>query len=131
MPALPPPEHLSLPPPQTFDILPALHEILARIDHKPPPAHDNFSHDDSKNKDIPALYDQPPLEPKDLPTEILQIKSKIRKALRLLEMLPDMERSVEEQEVEIRELEGRIKRQREMIGRVGERAQGMRWRLGS
>ena len=73
-----------------------------------------------------ALYtDLPPLEPKELPTEVLQIKAKTRKALRELEKLPDMERSVEEQEEEIRELEGRIRRQRDMVRRLGEMARGV------
>ncbi|KAK3720650.1 hypothetical protein LTR37_003700 [Vermiconidia calcicola] len=110
------PPNLSLPPPQTFDILPALHELLSRIDHSTP-----FNSD----SDATLYTDLPPLEPKELPTEVLQIKAKIRKALRDLEKLPDMERSVEEQEEEMRELEGRIGRQRDMVRRLGEMGRGL------
>ena len=76
------------------------------------------------------LYtDLHPLEPKDLPTEVLQIKAKIRRALKELEKLPDMERSVEEQQEEIDELETRIGRQREMVRRLGEAAKEMEGRV--
>lgn len=71
-----------------------------------------------------------PLEPKELPTEVLEIKRKIRKALKELERLPDMERSIDEQQEEIDALEGRIKRQGEMIARLAELAKGMRDRVG-
>lgn len=121
-----------LPPPQVFDILPALHELLARIDHastsNPADVHDG-STDDSN--DIGALYtDLQPLEPKDLPAEVLQIKAKIRRALRELEKLPDMDRSVQEQEDEIAELEAKIEKQRAMVRRFGELAKGMQGRNG-
>ena len=110
---------LQLPPPQTFDILPALHELLARIDHTTTST-DLTNQDPIDPSDIGALYSElQPLEPKDLPTEILEIKRKIRRALKDLEQLPDMERSVEEQNEEIEALEGRIARQREIVARLG------------
>ena len=61
---------------------------------------------------------------------MLQIKAKIRKALKELEKLPDMERSVEEQNEEIEALEGRIRRQREMVARLAELAKGLREKIG-
>lgn len=125
-------QQLNLPPPQTFDILPALHELLARIDHSatdPTTSLDDQAPNDSE--DIGALYSPlQPLEPKELPTEVLEIKRKIRKALKELERLPDMERSIDEQQEEIDALEGRIKRQGEMIARLAELAKGMRDRVG-
>ena len=112
-----------LPQPQIFDILPTLHELLSRIERAPPstssqlPDHDSTN---TNNNEIGAHYqDQAPLEPKELPTEVLAIKAKIRKALREVERLPDMEWSVEEQEEEITELEERIERQKEVVGRLG------------
>ncbi len=110
----------TLPPPQTFDILPTLHELLARIDHAPNLTSLDLSPPDSGSTDLGSLYaDLPPLEPKELPIEVLQIKAKIRRALKELEKLPDMERSVEEQEEEIRELEERGRRQMEVERRLG------------
>jgi predicted RNase H-like nuclease (RuvC/YqgF family) len=62
-----------------------------------------------------ALYaDLPPLEPKELMNETLHIKTKIRRAQKELEKLPDMQRTVEQQQEEIAELEERIQKQREM-----------------
>lgn len=131
---------LQLPPPQTFDILPALHELLARIDRDSTAsatdpvtgiADQHLLSADAGGGDIGALYTElQPLEPKELPTEVLQIKAKIRKALKELEKLPDMERTVEEQNEEVGELEERITRQREMIRRLGKLARGMEGKPG-
>ena len=49
----------------------------------------------------------------------------MRRAVAELGKLEDMERSVEEQESEVRALEARIERQREMLGRMGNLASGM------
>ena len=103
----------ALPPPQTFDILPIVHELLARIDHRQDPI-DPASEPDAA--DLGSLYaDLPPLDPKELPAEVLQVKAKIRRALKELEKLPDMERSIEEQQEEIEELEERERKQREVL----------------
>ena len=114
-------QHLNLPPPQTFDILPALHELLARIDHINTTTHLSSTDPSADAADIGAQYtDVQPLDPKDLPSEVLALKAKIRRALKELEKLPDMGRSVEEQREEVVELEGRIRRQRGMVRQVGE-----------
>ncbi len=107
---------LTLPPPQIFDILPALHELLARIEHT-----DSLADGTSEegNETGVRYSNLQPLEPKDLPTEVLAIKSKIRVALRVLGELPDMDRSVEEQGVEIGELEERVRRQRGVLRGLG------------
>jgi Zn-finger domain-containing protein len=55
---------------------------------------------------------------------VLEIKTRIRAALRAVEGLPDVDRSLEEQKEEIRELEERITRQKEVLAglkNVGER----------
>lgn len=113
-----------LPPPQIFDVLPALHELLARVDRAPADSQQQISSPDDGSKtgdDIGAHYqDQALLEPKELPTEVLAIKAKIRKALREVEKLPGMEWSVEEQEEEIVDLEERIERQKAMLKKFGE-----------
>lgn len=115
----------SLPPPQTFDILPPLHELLARIDHISLPGEHS-----SSSEECDARYlELQPLEPKDLPGEVLPLKSKIRKALRELEKLPDMDRSVEDQREEIAELVLRKTKQEDMIRRLATVAEGMRIRL--
>lgn len=73
------------------------------------------------SEDDVVTYSEPqPLEPKDLPNEVIAIKSKIRKALRELEKLPDMDRGVEEQEAEIRRLEEKAEKQKEVLKRLGD-----------
>lgn len=82
----------SLPPPQTFDIIPPLSRLLSRL---------------LTNPLDPNV--QPSLSPKDLATEVATIKLKIQKARTAVEGLPDIDRTIEEQEAEIRELKGRIR----------------------
>lgn len=126
-----------LPPPQTFDVLPALHELLARVD-----AYNNQSiagHetelpsllDDSPNQIGSSYAELTPLNPKDFPEAAGDIKSRIRSAQRELEKLPDMDRSIEEQEEEIAELEAKIERQREMMRELAQVASKMQGRLGA
>lgn len=129
------PQQPALPRPDMFDVLPALHELLARIDHRSPslggdPAPTgpvpSASISSSSSEDDGAAYAElAPLEPRDLPTEALAIKAKIRRALREVEKLPDMERSVEEQRREIEDLEDRIARQRQTLRKLGEVARAM------
>ncbi|CAK1365936.1 hypothetical protein CB0940_09611 [Cercospora beticola] len=130
---------LHLPDPSTFDLLPKLHELLARVD-----AHqnanslqtDDLSLQDAEHTDIATAYDRvpefQPLNAKDLPTALLGyskkgskiddkdvfvkgIKDDVRDAVRSVERLPDVDRTVEEQEEEIEELEERIRQQRQLL----------------
>ncbi|KAF9884049.1 hypothetical protein FE257_002334 [Aspergillus nanangensis] len=64
----------------------------------------------------------PPLDVKNLPTEASSIKIRIQKAHAVVESLPDVHRSVSEQETEIRELEDRIARLKSVISDFGRRA---------
>ncbi|KAJ5608938.1 hypothetical protein N7528_009505 [Penicillium herquei] len=52
----------------------------------------------------------PPLDVKDLPTETSSVKIRIQKARAVVEGLPDIDRSVEEQEAEIAELQDQVSR---------------------
>ncbi|KAI7238670.1 hypothetical protein KC330_g2392 [Hortaea werneckii] len=125
--------HPPLPPPQLFDILPALHEILARIDHRSTdPITGSPSITESLSSgNIGAAYNNiQSLDPKDLPTAILPLKTMMRKGLREVEKLPDMERSMQEQEEEIRELEEKIRKQELTMRGWGERAREMQGRMG-
>jgi len=94
----------TLPPPFLFDLLPALYELLSRID--PPDDHH-------------------PFDPKDLPTAILPLKAQMRRALREVAALPDIDRGVVEQEAEIVELELLRRRQEEALKGLGEVCTGV------
>lgn len=64
----------------------------------------------------------PPLDIKDLPTETNSVKIRIQKARGVVEGLPDVHRSVDEQQKEIDELEDRVARLRSVISDFGSRA---------
>jgi hypothetical protein len=64
----------------------------------------------------------PPLDVKDLPTAASAVKIRIQKARAVIEGLPDVARTVEEQEQEIDELQDRIGRLRSVIAEFGRRA---------
>ncbi|KAA8646052.1 hypothetical protein EYZ11_001942 [Aspergillus tanneri] len=64
----------------------------------------------------------PSLDIKGLPTEVSSIKIRIQKAQAVVEGLPDVQRSVDEQEEEIEELEDRITRLKSVIADFGKRA---------
>lgn len=116
-----------LPPAQTFDILPPLHALLSRLE----PSLNVYTPDTSAA--IPpnnaphtpvtsasALPSSAPqqLDYKDAAVAAQFLKSRIRKALADLADLADMHRGVEEQEEEIKGLEDKIKRQREVLARL-------------
>ncbi|OOQ81644.1 hypothetical protein PEBR_42206 [Penicillium brasilianum] len=63
-----------------------------------------------------------PLDVKDLPTATSSVRIRIQKARAVVEALPDVDRSVEEQQEEITELEDRISRLRSVISDFGSRA---------
>lgn len=63
-----------------------------------------------------------PLDAKDLPTEANSIKIRAQKAQAVVDGLPDVHRSVEEQELEIDELEGRIAKLKSVVSEFGRRA---------
>lgn len=145
------PQTVPFPPPQTFEILPQLHGILLRLlSHKPAgtltvggpgegtevPGSSTEAHADGQQP-LPEANDPtasqagasaidpnapPPLDVKDLPTETHSVKIRIQKARSAVEGLPDVQRSVEEQQDEIAELEDRVARLRSVISDFGTRA---------
>ncbi|CAP81230.1 hypothetical protein E8E15_009083 [Penicillium rubens] len=64
----------------------------------------------------------PPLDVKNLPTETSSVRIRIQKARTVVEGLPDVHRSVDDQQREITELEDRVKRLRSVISDFGSRA---------
>lgn len=93
------PTHADIPPfpsPQTFDILPEIYAVIARLQlasHSP--------------NELSTAHPTEALAPKDLPVATVPIKLKIQKARAAVQALPDVGRTVEEQEREIQSLERR------------------------
>lgn len=100
----------TLPDPSTFDILPALHELLCRLLPPIPGATDTLSASASQH-----FPNQEPLEISQLAGEVSSIKARIRKARREVEALEDGERTVMEQGREMGVLRAKIERQVEML----------------
>ncbi|RYN32964.1 hypothetical protein AA0113_g2147 [Alternaria arborescens] len=115
LPAPPPPPTTNtptLPAPSTFDMLPDLHRLLKRIletPAQPPPA-----------TPTPAqLAVEGPLEIQHVATAANDIRLKIQKARRAVTALPDMDRTCEDQEDEIEDLEARIARLKASLNELG------------
>lgn len=121
-------------PPSTFDIIPPLHTLLTRLLLPSPP---NTSQTTQLHSGItPAALSPAPanspsvqnqiitstsyLSPKDLSIAASAVKIKIQKARVMVAGLPDVERTTEEQEIEIRELVGEVKRLRGVLKELGE-----------
>ncbi|KAH0283771.1 hypothetical protein KCU62_g8754, partial [Aureobasidium sp. EXF-3399] len=116
-----------LPPPQTFDILPPLHALLSRLE----PSLNVYTPDTSAALPPNNAPHTPVTSASALPTSAPQqldykdaavaaqfLKSRIRKALADLGGLADMHRGVEEQEEEIKSLEDKIQRQKDVLARL-------------
>lgn len=104
-----------LPPPSTFDVLPDLHKLLKRLletSPQPPAA-----------TPTPAqLSADGPLEIQHVATAANDIRLKIHKAQRAVMALPDIDRTCEDQEEEIEDLEARIARLKETLSQLGKPA---------
>lgn len=111
------PHALSLPqsfPPDTLDTLTDLSTILQKVHAT---AQESLSDPQSQTQK-PA--DASKLTFKDVPNATDPIKHKLQRAREQVRQLPDMGRTVQEQDKEIAELEARILRQRELLNRLRE-----------
>ena len=97
-----------LPNPETFDFVPNLHELLSRL----------VAHSDNLSQ--PATYPhQPPLSPQQLQAEVSGIRNMIRRARQAVAALPDVDKSVVQQEEEIAALRTKIERQKRVLQGLG------------
>lgn len=115
-PALPPqPSTPSLPPPSAFDVLPDLHKILSRLLQASPAA---------PNPGGAATPGQPqadgPLEIEQVSSATAEVKVKLHRAQKAVMALPDIDRTLEDQQDEIAYLEERIETLRASLRRLGQ-----------
>lgn len=103
-----------LPPPTTFDILPDLHKLLKRIIDTPP----------ADTSSQPAAADGP-LEIQHVVTAATDIRLKIQRAQRAVMSLPEIDRTCEDQDDEIEDLEARIARLKASLRELGRPAETM------
>ncbi|KAF3004805.1 hypothetical protein E8E13_003338 [Curvularia kusanoi] len=96
-----------LPPPTTFDILPDLHNLLKRLlDTSPTPAPTQSGADG-------------PLEIQHVATAATDVRLKLQRAQRAVMALPEIDRTCEDQEEEIEDLEARIARLKASLRELG------------
>ncbi|KAJ9611554.1 hypothetical protein H2200_004738 [Cladophialophora chaetospira] len=114
------------PPPSTFSLLPDIYILLARLHllHQTSQSQTN-GHSQQSTQPHPQinpaiLNGAPLLDPKDLPGQIYPLKQKLAKARAAVEELPDVDRTVEEQEDEIRRLESRVRGLKTRLASLGE-----------
>lgn len=140
--ATPSPQTVPFPPPQTFEVIPPLHGILLRLLSQKgtsggtaggapgattEPAQQPLSAGANNGNTAPSLAPldataHPPLDVKDIPTATSSVKIRIQKARTVVEALPDVHRSVAEQQKEIDELVDRVARLRTVVADFGSRA---------
>ncbi|KAF2033288.1 hypothetical protein EK21DRAFT_98297 [Setomelanomma holmii] len=102
----------SIPPPSTFDVLPDLHKLLKRLQDtaaQPPAATPTPS----------QLSADGPLDIQNVSTAANDVRLKIQKARRAVLALPDVDRTCEDQEEEIEDLEERIARLKASLRQLG------------
>ncbi|KAJ6020658.1 hypothetical protein N7540_006162 [Penicillium herquei] len=134
------PQTVPFPSPQTFEIIPPLHGTLLRLlshqgasngvsgageasgapgassegHQQDQQASSNGTNGGSTSQAVAGVpldpNAHPPLDVKDLPTETSSVKIRIQKARAVVEGLPDIDRSVEEQEEEIAGLQDQVSR---------------------
>jgi hypothetical protein len=110
--------------PSSLDALPILASILERLQNNPtsslnPGSTPNTSQPQSQSqtqgKDFSNPFSTAPLTTKDIPAATGGLKHRLQKTRKQVAQLPDMERTIVEQEVEIGELEARILEQRRVL----------------
>ena len=90
---------IQFPSPSSFSLLPELHTILSRL---------SALQQQSINAASPTFPADNPIEPKDLASHVYPLKQRLAKARAMVHILPDVERSVSEQEQEIKMLERKV-----------------------
>ncbi|KAH8661381.1 RNA polymerase II transcription mediator complex subunit 9-domain-containing protein, partial [Tricladium varicosporioides] len=113
----PPPSSLDLPEglsADSIDTLPVLSALLSRLQN---PSATSTSTAGSPPATSPSQIASGygPLTIKDIPAATDELKHKLQKARTQVRELPDIDRTIAEQEDEIRELEEKIARQREVL----------------
>jgi len=108
--------------PDSIDTLPVLSALLSRLQTLTPNVGTGTSASPPGQAGSPSFApsSNSPLAIKDVPSATDDLKHKLQKARVQVKELPDMQRSIGEQETEIRELEERITTQKAALDRLRE-----------
>ena len=105
----------TMPPPQTFDILPPLHSILSRL----------LLSRDPNDPSSPSPEAQAPIAPKELGAAASTISNKIQRARAAVNDLPGIEVTIEQQETVISDLEEEVRRLNRILEGISAKARDM------
>ncbi|KIN00844.1 hypothetical protein OIDMADRAFT_93422, partial [Oidiodendron maius Zn] len=108
------PEGLSA---DSVDTLPVLSAVLARLQNLSTPTTASSASPPTPSPSQ-AVSGTGPLTIKDIPAATDQLKHKLQRARAQVKELPDIDRSITEQQEEIRELEERIAKQRDVLEKL-------------
>lgn len=106
----------SFPSPSLFSILPEIYLLISRIELLQQNAGTTLPTTPGGNSSVA------PITLQELPAAIQPIKTQILKAKAAVQSLPDVERTVEEQGLEIRALEAKIAALKKRLALLGSRA---------
>ena len=101
--------------PDSIDTLPVLAEILSRLQNLSPEGTTGVTPSATPSHSQGLLSSSGVISTKDLPTATDGLKHKLQKARGQVRELPDIQRSVKDQEEEIGRLEERIRKQKEVL----------------
>lgn len=104
------------PSPNLFSILPEIYLLVSRLELLQQNAGATLPTTPGGNSSVSPITQQ------ELPAAIQPIKTQILKAKAAVQSLPDVERTVEEQEVEIKALEAKITGLKKRLALLGSRA---------
>ncbi|RMZ84178.1 hypothetical protein DV738_g595, partial [Chaetothyriales sp. CBS 135597] len=124
------------PPASAFSLLPDVYTLLSRL----APLQNAGSTSTSNGAGAGAgassdtlhltLSNEPALQPADIAAAMYPIRQKVQKAIASIKALPDVDRTLEEQEAEIRLLESQIGALCQRLAELADRAGGGRRRSG-
>ncbi|MCJ1326415.1 hypothetical protein MMC10_003079 [Thelotrema lepadinum] len=90
----------TLPSASSFDFIPSMYALVSRLLLDP--------------------MDKDALQPKDVAAAVVEIKQKVQRARLVIEGLPEIQRTIEDQNLEITDLEAKITKQRSGLRGVSE-----------
>jgi hypothetical protein len=109
-----------MPRPEDFDILPDLHKLISSVAR--PDNRD--AHLDQSQTPSQAKGDGEKLRVEDVPEQAATVRGKIHRARAAVMALPDMDRSLEDQQEEMADLEAHIARLKATLHGLGQPTNG-------
>ncbi|RMZ89775.1 hypothetical protein DV736_g2982, partial [Chaetothyriales sp. CBS 134916] len=102
------PDSPAFPPASAFSLLPDVYILLSRLAPLQNAGISNVNGAGASDTLHLTLSHEPALQPADIAAAMYPIRQKVQKAIAAIKALPDIDRTIEEQEAEMRVLEAQI-----------------------